>query len=359
MNVLDWLDDVDRRDWARATEGTVRFALIGLGWWTVDISIPAIEASERCETTVLVSGSTEKAQRLADQHGVEHGISYDAFHDGQAADAYDAIYIGTPNAYHAEFAATAARLEKAILCEKPIEANVERAESMVATAEDAGVPFMGAYRMQTDPLTRRAKELLEAGVVGEPVFVYGTNSQPLLQMIPDPNQWRLNADLSGYGTSVMDLGIYVINTTRFLLDRDPISARAEMGTSHEAFEDVPDQWASFELLLEGGLPLLGTTSQHAEAHTCLSITGTDGRIELDPAFHGEVRLRLVRDGVDVVAEDPDVDATREMTEEFDYFADRVLTGEPIEPDGQHALVDMRTIRAIHEAAETGELVSID
>lgn len=47
-----------------------------------------------------------------------------------------------------------------------------------------------------------------------------------------------------------------------------------------------------------------------------------------------------------------------ITEEFDYFADRVLRVAPIHPDGDHALVDMRTLEAIYEAAETGTAVSV-
>jgi xylose dehydrogenase (NAD/NADP) len=49
----------------------------------------------------------------------------------------------------------------------------------------------------------------------------------------------------------------------------------------------------------------------------------------------------------------------EMTEEFDYFADRVIRGEQPSPDGEHALVDMRTLAAIYEAAETGEEASVE
>jgi xylose dehydrogenase (NAD/NADP) len=44
-------------------------------------------------------------------------------------------------------------------------------------------------------------------------------------------------------------------------------------------------------------------------------------------------------------------AEEEMREEFDYFADRVLTGAEIHPDGSHGLTDMRIVRAIHRASE--------
>ncbi len=354
-----WLDGYDERDWQTIDEGTVRYALVGIGWWTRDVAIPAIERSEFGEVAVLVSSSTEKAERIADEENVERGISYDEYHEGAASDAYDAVYIGTPNAYHLEYAETAADLGKAVLCEKPMEATVERAEKMVEACEDADVPLMIAYRMQTEPAVRRARELIEDGFIGEPATVQGHNSQRLLEMIPDENQWRLDPDISGYGTSVMDLGIYSINTARYLLGRDPVAVESRMSSLHDAFSDVPDERSSSLLQLEGDVRMVTTTSQNAQTDTQLKITGTEGQIELDPAFHGECALRLTRGDLVVDVDHREFDAEREVLELFDYFSDRVLGDAEIEPDGRHGLDDLRIIKAVHESAETGEPVELD
>jgi xylose dehydrogenase (NAD/NADP) len=353
-----WINDYETRDWQTTTEGTVRYALIGLGWWTTDVAIPAIERSDLGEVSVLVSSSTEKAKRIADQQGVEHGISYDEYHDGAASDAYDAVYVGTPNAYHREYVETAADLGKGVLCEKPMESTVERAEAMVEHCEDADVPLMIAYRMQTDPAVRRARELIDDGVLGDPVTAHGANSQRLLEMIPDTDQWRLDPEISGYGTSVMDLGIYSINTARFLLDRDPVLAQAQMSSTHEAFGDVPDERSSSVLLFEDDVHLVTTSSQNAQSDTQLKITGTEGQIALDPAFHGKATLRITRGDLTVEVDHGEFDAEREVVELFDYFADRLLGDADVYPDGRHGLVDMRVIRAVHESAERDEPVDL-
>jgi xylose dehydrogenase (NAD/NADP) len=354
----DWIDGYDTRDWQTTSEGEVRYALLGLGWWTIDVALPAIESSDLGETTVLVSSSTDKAQRLADENGVSMGISYDQFHQGEASDEYDAVYVGTPNAYHLEYVETAADLDKPILCEKPMEASVERAERMVETCESADVPLMIAYRMQTDPAVRRARELIEDGFIGDPVSVYGHNSQPVLEMIPDPDQWRLDPDISGYGTSVMDLGIYSINTARFLLRRDPVAVDSRMSSHHEAFSDVPDERASSLFVFEDEVQMTCTSSQNAQSDTQLKITGTEGQIDLRPAFHGDVSLCLSRGDVSVTVDRDEFGAEQEMEAEFDYFADRVLTDADIYPDGRHGLEDLRIIRAVHESAENDETVEL-
>ncbi|CQR53057.1 MULTISPECIES: D-xylose 1-dehydrogenase Gfo6 [Haloferax] len=354
----EWIDSYEERDWQTTTDGSVRYALIGLGWWTVDVALPAIESSELGEVTTLVSSTTEKAQRLADANGVDHGISYDEFHEGKAESAYDAVYVGTPNAFHLEYVETAASLGKAILCEKPMESTVERARQVVETCDDADVPLMVAYRMHTDPAVRRARDLIESGFIGEPVSVYGNNTQPLLKMIPDEDQWRLDPELSGYGTSVMDLGIYSINTARFLLDRDPVAVQSQMSSHHDAFEDVPDERSGALLVLEDDVKMVTTDSQNAHEDTQLKITGTEGQIDLHPAFHGKCSLHLSRNDTKVTVEHETFDDEREMREEFDYFSDRILSDTPVYADGRHGLEDMRIISAIHEAARTNEVVEL-
>ena len=357
MSLEAFLDDFERRNWQRVSDGTVRIAVIGLGWWTVDQAIPAIGASELCETTVTVSSTSEKAKRVA--AGVEtatHGLSYDEFHAGEAADAYDAVYICSPNALHLPYARTAAELGKAVLCEKPIEASSERGQQMVDACDEAGVPLIVGYRMHTEPAIRRARKLIRDGVIGDPVHAIGTNSQAMLELISDPNQWRLDPELAGPGATVTDIGIYPLNTCRFLLDSDPVAAQAFMQSSHDAFDQVPDEHSSFMVEFDDGTYLAATASQNAQATTSLRIVGTNGEILVEPAFHMETEIRVTRDDVSVTLDTPQVN---QMTELFDYAADRILTDAPIGPDGEHGVLDMRLIEAVYEAGESGRVVTLD
>lgn len=340
-------EEFTARDWRSDADGTVRVAMIGLGWWTQEKALPAVERSELCETTVLVSSDEERAVAAAESHGtVEEGITYEGFHDGAASDEYDAVYIATPNAVHLEYAETAADLDKAILCEKPMEASVERAEKLVEACES--VPLMVAYRMQTEPAVRRARELVRDGFIGDPVAIHGAMTQRLLDINPDTDQWRLDPDLAGYGASVMDLGIYPLNTARFVLDADPQSVQASMNSAHGAFSKVPDERASFRVDFPDGVSAVCTASQNASQSSHLRITGTEGELELDPVFFPDEprKLRVRRGDVDATL---DFDQRSQMTEEFDYFADCVLSETEPHPNGEHGLVDMRALEAIYEA----------
>ena len=359
MGIEDRFDGFSTRDWQTVESGgPVRFAVVGLGWWTRDEAIPAIEESALCETAVAVSSTTEKAARVADSvPTIEHPLTYEEFHEGVARDAYDAVYVSTPNSLHLPYVETAAELGKAVLCEKPMEGTVERAESIVDACDRHGVELMVAYRMQTEPAVRWGRELLAAGALGTPVHVHGHLSQRLLEMIPEPDQWRLDPDLTGYGTSVMDLGPYPVNTTRFLLDEDPTTAFAMAESAGEAFDRVPDESAAFVLRFPGGCHLVATVSQNAAESSHLRVVGTDGELTIEPAFHPhrQRRVTVSRGGTTATYE---LELVDQMLEEFDYFADRILSGRPIGPDGRHGLTDMRVFQAIYESATTGEPVDL-
>ena len=366
MHLSTYLDDFTRRDWQESEQGTVRIALVGMGWWTREFAVPAIEASEFCEAAVAVSGSPENTERAIEEHEtIGHGITYEEFHDGAAREAYDAVYICTPNALHLEHVEAAAELGKDVLCEKPMEASAERAERMVEACENS-VTLMIAYRMRTDPAARRARELVEDGVIGEPAFVHSHMSQRLLEIIPNPDQWRLDPDLAGPGTSVTDLGIYSINTTRFVTGRDPVRAAAMMHADDDAFDDVPDEHAAFQLALEGGTYATCSASQNAELTGFLKVVGTQGQLTLEPAYFAKDRRTLTVSRGENSSEfefgSPGFDgldgAAGQMCEEFDYFADCLLTGREPGSDGEHGLADMRTIEAVYEAAERDDYLDI-
>ncbi|MFB6136717.1 MAG: D-xylose 1-dehydrogenase Gfo6 [Halobacteriaceae archaeon] len=359
MDLITQLETFDRRDWATAPDdaGTVRFAMVGLGWWTREQAIPAAAAAEHCETTVVVSGREEAAREVADEVGARAALTYEAFAAGEAAEAYDAVYVCTPNGTHLEHVEAAAALGKDVLCEKPMEAGLDRARALVSACEEAGVTLMVAYRMHTEPVVRRARELVRAGALGEPVAVHGSMCQPLLELIPDPDQWRLDPALVGPGASLMDIGIYPLNTARFVLDADPVSVTAQAESRGEEFADVPDERAAVTTRYKGGVHAAITASQNAHRSSHLRVVGSEGELLVEPAFFPWEDRGL---SISVGESTADLDGPRvdQMTEELAYFADRVLTGRRPHADGEHALVDVAALEAAYEAAERGERVDV-
>ncbi|SDF11334.1 xylose dehydrogenase (NAD/NADP) [Halorubrum xinjiangense] len=355
----EYLDEFARRDWETldpdAVTDPVRVAVVGLGWFAREWALPGIERSAYTEATVVTDVDADAVETVAAEHGLT-GVAPEAFRSGAVAEEYDAVYIATPNATHLEYVEAAAGQGKAVLCEKPLEATLDRARRLVSACRDADAPLMVGYRMQTDPAVRRLRDLLDAGVAGEVIGVHATMSQTMLgELGGDADQWRLDPDLSG-GGALMDLGVYPLNTTRFVLGEDPVRVSGRTRSEHEAFADV-DEHATFRLEFPGDVDALCTVSQNAQHASRLEVTGTDARLILDPAFYEreDRGFAVVRDGTRV---DVDFDQVHQIEAEFAYFGHQLLAGEPFHPDGEHALTDMRALDGIYESAETGRPVDL-
>jgi xylose dehydrogenase (NAD/NADP) len=360
MDLEAVLDSGCARDWERTPAGSLdplRVAVVGVGWFTRGRALPALADSDRCTATTVVTSSTSKADRVvAEFDAVENGITYEAFHEGAAADAYDAVYVVTPNALHLESVTTAADLGKHVLCEKPMERDAERAARMVDACDEAGVTLMVAYRMQTEPAVRRARDLIDAGAIGDPVSVRGDMCQRLLDRVdPNPDQWRLDADLAG-GGALFDLGVYPLNTARFLLDADPVAVTGRTRRDHEAFDEV-DETVSFGVTFPDEVFASCVASHNARQSSSIVVTGTEGQVGVEPAFFQD-QSRVLHVSAGDGRASVTFDRVDQMREEFDYFAHAVRTGADVGPDGEHGLVDMHAMEAVYEADERGTWVSV-
>ena len=352
MALQQFLENTAHRDWDTDPDGEIRMAVVGLGNYARSVSIPAIEASDYCAFTVGVSGTAGTRREVADDHDAQT-IDYEAYADGVATDAYDAVYIATPNRLHLPHTEAAARHGKAVICEKPLETTVDRARRLVEACADANVTLMTAYRMQTDPVVRRLREAVAAGELGTVTRAFGEFSYNVLSGARGPDQWRLDSHLAG-GGALMDVGVYPLNTTRYLLDADPVAVRGETRRSPPV-EDVdehvdfgvqfPDAAGSF------AASCTGYPSAFLELH------GTAGVVRLEDAFQPRHDRRLIveTESGRAVFEGAGRDETRE---EFDYFAHHLLTGTEPEPDGRDGLVDVEAMMAVYESAETGKQVRL-
>ncbi|MFC7194674.1 D-xylose 1-dehydrogenase Gfo6 [Halosimplex aquaticum] len=351
------LDSFSARDWEEPTDADpIRFAMVGLGWWTREQAIPAVEDAEYCTTTVLVSSSTEKAEDVAAQmDGIEATLTYDEWADGAATDAYDAVYICTPNGLHRDNVEAAAEHDKAVLCEKPLEATVEDARATVDACRETDVPLMVAYRLQTEPTVRRARELIQNGAIGDVVSILGHMSDTILDAV-DETSWRFDPDLAG-GTTLNDIGIYPLNTIRFILEEDPQAVYARTESEQPAYEGT-DEHAAFQLEFPEGKLASCTVTHSATLASTLRFVGTEGELSIDGLFFPTTRKVLRVSGPDIEGEYRP-EPVDQMHEEFEYFANYLQRGLDPEPDGEHGLVDMRAIEALYESAESGQRAELD
>ncbi len=92
---------------------------------------------------------------------------YKDFRELLADPSIDAVYITTPDHWHAIISILAARAGKAIYCEKPMTFSVEEARKVTRAVQDAGVVFQVGSQQRSDEGFRRAAQLARNGHLGE------------------------------------------------------------------------------------------------------------------------------------------------------------------------------------------------
>jgi predicted dehydrogenase len=122
---------------------------------------------------------------------------------------------GGPNAAHAEPTIAAARAGKHVICEKPLGMTAAESYEMWQEAERAEVRHLCGFNYRFAPAVRLARELLEAGDLGEVVHFRARYLQSW-GWEADPSLWRFDPALAGTG-AIGDLGTHIIDLARYLV----------------------------------------------------------------------------------------------------------------------------------------------
>ena len=121
---------------------------------------------------------------------------------------------GGPNSMHAEPTIAAAEAGKHVICEKPLGRDAEESYDIWRRVAATGVKHLCAFNYRFVPAVRLAREMIEAGELGELRHFRGRYLQ---DWGDDPTlaTWRFDPDAAGSG-ALGDLGAHVIDLARFL-----------------------------------------------------------------------------------------------------------------------------------------------
>jgi predicted dehydrogenase len=128
----------------------------------------------------------------------------------------DLVDISTPGDSHMEIAIAAAKAGKVVFCEKPLANTVREAERMLAAVEKAGVLHMICHNYRRAPAVMLAKQLIDAGEIGDIRHYRGTYLQDWITDPKFPLVWRLDKRKAGSG-ALGDIAAHSIDLARFLV----------------------------------------------------------------------------------------------------------------------------------------------
>lgn len=121
----------------------IRFATIGTNWIT-EAFIRAAKQVSSFHLQAVYSRQKETADAFAEKTGAAQ--TFTDLHKLAASDDIDAVYIASPNAFHAEQAMILMNHGKHVICEKPLASNVKEVEAMIETARKNDVVLMEAMK---------------------------------------------------------------------------------------------------------------------------------------------------------------------------------------------------------------------
>jgi len=336
----------------------VGFALVGLGHLTLDEILPAFGQCKHARPVALVSGEAEKMATVAQQYGIEsrNCYSYETYDQLKDNPEVEVIYIVLPNAMHHEFTLRGARAGKHILCEKPMASSVQECEEMIAACKKAGKQLMIAYRIQYEPLNRMAQRLVRAKTYGATKLIQMMNCQNQAH----DQQWRHKSQLAD-GGSLPDVGLYCLNTSRFLLGEEPIEISAQTySTPGDARFKGVEESVSFTLRFPSGVLAQCMSGYGAFNNKSYTVHAETGTIRMDPAFtyRGLHQERVHAPRGRQVTETPTDPQKNHFALEMDHMATCVRHNKTPYTPGEEGLQDQRLMDAIYQSAKANKPVKL-
>ena len=156
-------------------------ALLGLGRYATHQLAPALQETNHCQLTGVVSGHPDKAAQWASRYGFpkKNIYNYDNFDSIASNPDIDIVYVVTPVALHPEFVIRAAKAGKHVISEKPMATSVADCQAMIDACNKAGVKFSIGYRMHFDPYAKELMRLQRDGDFGQFTKMNGEIAIPL------------------------------------------------------------------------------------------------------------------------------------------------------------------------------------
>jgi len=347
-----------------------RIAMVGAGN-IANTHLQSYAKMDNVEIVALCDINESRMNETGDLFGIEK--RYTSETEMLKNEQLDAVDVCVWNCNHAKCAIEALDAGLHVLCEKPMAYSVEEAEEMIKAAKRNDRLLMIGFVLRFDGASLVAKDFIDKDYLGEIYYSKAT----YLRRHGAPGGWFTDKARSG-GGPVIDLGVHVIDLTRFLMGSPkPVSVFASTSdrikdrkflknnvgwvpkdAKPDDIYDVEDFGVALikyegdkTTLLETSYSLNGDSSGKKE------LFGTKGGIKMD---NGMKIYTVVNDFLADVT--PDMTNLKDVKGCFDaemeHFVDCILNGTPCRATAEDGLVVMKILDAIYESARTGHEVQL-
>lgn len=338
----------------------LNIALCGLGNYASMLAY-GIEISEYCNLAGIVTGTPEKAIKWKKQYNIpdKNIYNYQNFDEIINNKDIDLVYVVLPNGLHKDFVIRSAKAGKNVITEKPMSISVADCKEMIKACDENNVQLAVGYRLHYEPTHLEIKRLGQEKVFGQVRFIeaslgyktYDTLDTKTIVDKNNKNEWRLNKKLSG-GGPLMDLGIYCIQASRYVLGEEPIAVTAQFGTINDKnrFSEV-EETIIWQMEFPSGA-IANCNSSYGFNIDRFYASADEGSFELSPAlsygpFVGKTSAKELKFPV-----------INQQKTQLDEICKLLLENKklPNHITGEEGLKDIKIINAIYKSAKTGNKI---
>ncbi|WP_337286655.1 Gfo/Idh/MocA family oxidoreductase [Candidatus Methylomirabilis sp.] len=327
----------------------------------------------------------EKALRMGEKY------ECDAVHEWRhlvTRDDVNIVIVSTPTTFHKDMSIEAMKHGKHVICEKPLAGTPEDAEEMLSVARAQGVKLMTNFNHRRHDHIQRAKEIVDRGLIGCPVFIRGRIGHGRFIVGPSPsnperfqcqNTWYTDITYAG-GGALIDNGVHLLDLARWFMDDEFVEAQGYVTYNLDLYERQGDgNWAfsrqsecednAFGLFKTKGGRVASIHSSWVQwqGYLYLEIFGTNGSVVINSdQIQGHVSYSVFNgcnrhgDPIANIIEvpallRPDPSWKRQLQE----FVAAIREDREPSQSGYDGLQAMRMVQAVYDSAGSGKTVPIE
>lgn len=313
--------------------------------------IGPFHSSQTAELRAIASRNLEKAKDYAGKNSIP--TAYGSYHDLLKDETIEAVYIPLPNHMHEEWVKAAADHGKHILCEKPLTCDAGTAESVVAYCRQKGVRLMDGFMWPHHPRTRKLREFIDSGSIGEvrkvvAAFTFNLTGLPTSNI-------RMQPESGGGG--LLDVGCYTTYAIRWWMRAEPVKVWATANYAN----DVDVAMSGVMTFADGRTAQFDCGFTHP-LRTQVEIVGSEATIEVpnhwipdDQAIFRVLRQEGMFGHTVETIETPGEDQIVHM---LDNFAHAVFEKREAYPNPDEAVKTLKVLDALAKSAREGREVAV-
>lgn len=351
-----------------AMKKTYRIGIVGVGA-IAGIHAKSIHDIDGAELAAFSNGVEPRVSEFRSEFGGEY---YEDFEAMIAEADLDVITICTPSGAHMD--ATLAALDAGVhvLCEKPLEVDLERAGRMLDAARSSTARLGGVFPQRFNPVVQAAHQAAQSGRLGKVAMAAAYVPWWRDDAYYGPNRWQGTKKLDG-GGALINQSIHAVDAMQWLAEAAGAGPAVEVtaytnmlchNPEHIEVEDVCAAAVRFE---SGALGvILASTAMWPGGAVRFHIGGRDGSIEVhedqlvtwrfrdESDADEEVRRRFGGETAEGGAADPMAIDYSKHTRNIEDFLRAIDEERPSVVEPEEAWKSLAIIRAVYDAAEQGK-----